>query len=77
MKGSARLLLAAILLSTGAYATKVPIPVEGASLNISVQVQPQFLINEASSTPRSRNINAPWKSILVWPMRILNWRRLF
>ncbi|TMA26613.1 MAG: hypothetical protein E6J78_12710 [Deltaproteobacteria bacterium] len=54
MKGSARLLLAAILLSTGAYATKVPIPVEGASLNISVQVQPQFLINEAS-TPDGLN----------------------
>ncbi len=54
MKGFARLLLAAVLLSTGAYATKVPIPIEGATLNVSVQFQPQFLINEAS-TPDGLN----------------------
>jgi hypothetical protein len=48
------MLLVAVFISTGAYATKVPIPIEGASLNILVQVQAQALVNQAS-TPDGLN----------------------
>jgi len=40
------LLAASLLLAPAAFATKVPIPIEGATLNVSVQVQTQVLINE-------------------------------
>jgi hypothetical protein len=47
MKATLKAVLAAfLLLAPAAFATKVPIPVEGASLNISVQIQTQFLVNE-------------------------------
>src|SRR6266852_2928127 len=54
MKSSIRMLLVAVFFSTGASATKVPIPIEGASLNILVQVQAQALVNQAS-TPDGLN----------------------
>jgi len=50
MKSSIRMLLAAVFISTGAYATKVPIPIEGASLNILVQVQAQALVQPGQHT---------------------------
>ncbi len=40
------LLAASLLLAPAAFATKIPIPIEGATLNVSVQVQTQALINE-------------------------------
>jgi hypothetical protein len=40
------LLPASLLLAPAAFATKIPIPIEGATLNVSVQVQTQALINE-------------------------------
>jgi hypothetical protein len=47
MKATLKAVLAAsLLLAPAAFATKIPIPVEGASLNVSVQVQTQALINE-------------------------------
>jgi hypothetical protein len=47
MKATLKALLAtSLLLAPGAYATKVPIPIEGATLNVSVQVQTQALINQ-------------------------------
>src|SRR4051794_3021087 len=50
MKATSRSLLAAfLLLAPAAFATKVPIPVEGATLNISVQVQTQVLLNESGA----------------------------
>ena len=48
MKSSIRMLLAAVFVSTGAYATKVPIPIEGATLNVSIQVQAQALLGRRS-----------------------------
>jgi hypothetical protein len=67
MKGSTRWLLVALLVSTGAFATKVPIPIEGASLNIAVQVQTQALINQAG-TPDGLN---PSFDIFVRRTRLL------
>ncbi|MGZ6125390.1 MAG: hypothetical protein ACXWLR_10555 [Myxococcales bacterium] len=50
MKATLKAVLAAsLLLAPAAFATKVPIPVEGASLNVSVQIQTQFLMNENGS----------------------------
>jgi len=47
MKVTSKALLAAsLLLAPAAFATKIPIPIEGATLNVSVQVQTQALINE-------------------------------
>ena len=40
------LLAASLLLAPAAFATKIPIPIEGATLNVSIQVQTQALINE-------------------------------
>src|SRR5712692_10235881 len=67
MKSSIRMLLVAVFISTGAYATKVPIPIEGASLNILVQVQAQALTNQAS-TPDGLN---PSFDVFVRRTRIL------
>jgi len=50
MKATLKALLAiSLLLSPAAFATKVPIPIEGATLNVSVQVQTQAMINESGS----------------------------
>ena len=50
MKATCRALaLALMLVPAASFATKVPIPIEGATLNVSFQVQPQFLVNEAGS----------------------------
>lgn len=50
MKSTCRALALALVLAPAAsFATKVPIPIEGATLNLSFQVQPQFLVNEAGS----------------------------
>jgi hypothetical protein len=47
MKATLKAVLATcLLLAPAAFATKIPIPVEGASLNVSVQVQTEALINE-------------------------------
>src|SRR3954464_7437493 len=47
MKATLRAVLAtSLMLAPAAFATKVPIPIEGATLNVSVQVQTQALINE-------------------------------
>src|SRR3954466_15410908 len=50
MKATLKAVLAtSLLLAPAAFATKVPIPVEGATLNISVQVQTQVLLNESGA----------------------------
>ena len=47
MKATLKALVAtSLLLAPAAFATKIPIPIEGATLNVSVQVQTQLLINE-------------------------------
>ena len=47
MKATLKAVVAtSLLLAPAAFATKVPIPIEGASLNVSVQIQTQFLMNE-------------------------------
>jgi hypothetical protein len=38
-----------LLIAPAALATKVPLPVEGATLNLAVQVQPEALINESGA----------------------------
>jgi len=58
-----------VFFSTGAYATKVPIPIEGASLNVLVQVQAQALVNQAS-TPDGLN---PSFDVFVRRTRIVAW----
>ncbi len=55
MKATLKALLAiSLLLAPGAYATKVPIPIEGASLNVSVQVQTEAMITE-NGTPNGQD----------------------
>jgi hypothetical protein len=50
MKATLKAVVAAsLLLAPAAFATKIPIPVEGATLNVSVQVQTQFLMNESGA----------------------------
>ena len=50
MKATRRALALALVLAPAAsFATKVPIPIEGATLNVSFQIQPQFLINQAGT----------------------------
>jgi len=50
-KASCKLLSALLLLvaPTASYAVNVPIPIEGATLNVSLQLQTQVLVNEAGS----------------------------
>jgi hypothetical protein len=68
MKATLKAVLAtSLLLAPAAFATKVPIPVEGASLNVSVQVQTQFLMNENGAP----NGNDPSYDIYVRRTRIL------
>src|SRR5438046_1841808 len=51
MKAICRALALALVLAPAAsFATTVPIPIEGPTLNVSCQVQAQFLINE-NGTP--------------------------
>ncbi len=56
MKATLKTLLAAslFLAPAASYATKVPIPIEGATLNLSVQVQTQFQVNQ-NGTPDGTN----------------------
>ena len=50
MKASFKLVLCLVLLAPAAsYAVNVPIPVEGATLNLGLQLQTQFLVNEAGT----------------------------
>src|SRR3954463_8716680 len=50
MKATLKVFLAtSLLLAPAAFATKVPIPIEGATLNVSVQVQTQAMITESGS----------------------------
>ena len=51
MNGFTRSLLALVLISGAASATKIPIPIEGATLNVSFQLQPQFSVVE-NGTPQ-------------------------
>src|SRR5712671_7631521 len=68
MKATLKALLAAsLLLAPGAYATKVPIPIEGATLNVSVQVQTEAMVTE-NGTPNGQD---PSYDIFVRRTRIL------
>jgi hypothetical protein len=69
MKATCQALLAvALLLAPAAsHATKVPIPIEGATLNVSFQLQTQFLVNEAG-TPDG---TSPSYDIFIRRSRIL------
>src|SRR6266404_4852002 len=51
MKPFSQLALGLALLSAPAssYAISVPLPVQGATLNLNLQMQPQFIVNEAGS----------------------------
>ncbi|MFN2549562.1 MAG: hypothetical protein ABR567_19230 [Myxococcales bacterium] len=50
MKATCRALAIALVLAPAAsFATKIPIPIEGATLNVSLQFQPQLLVNEAGT----------------------------
>jgi hypothetical protein len=51
IKASCKLLPALLLLFAPAasHAVRVPIPIEGATLNVSLQLQTQFLVNEAGA----------------------------
>ena len=46
MKAICRLMVAALFVAPAASATKIPIPIEGATLNVSFQLQTQMLFNE-------------------------------
>jgi hypothetical protein len=68
MKATWKALLAtSLLIAPAALATKVPIPVEGASLNVSVQVQTQALVTENGAP----NGSDPAFDIFVRRTRIL------
>src|SRR5438067_8818817 len=68
MKATLKAVLAtSLLLAPAAFATKVPIPVEGATLNVSVQVQTEALVNE-NGTPNGKD---PSYDIFVRRTRIL------
>jgi hypothetical protein len=55
MKATLKALLAtSLLLAPSAYATKVPIPIEGATLNVSVQVQTEAMVTE-NGTPSGQD----------------------
>ena len=43
--------LAVFLAPAVAHATKIPLPIEGATLNLSLQIQTQFVVNEAGTPP--------------------------
>jgi len=50
MKATLKAFLAtSLLLAPGAFATKVPIPIEGATLNVSVQVQTEAFVTESGA----------------------------
>lgn len=61
------LLAASLLIAPAALATKVPIPVEGASLNVSVQVQTEAMVTENGAP----NGSDPAFDIFVRRTRIL------
>jgi hypothetical protein len=60
-------LAASLVLAPAAFATKIPIPIEGATLNVSVQVQTQALINENGAV----NGSDPSYDIFVRRTRLL------
>jgi hypothetical protein len=56
MKAICRALALALLLAPAAsYAVKVPIPIDGATLNISAQIQTQFLMNQNGAPDGASN----------------------
>ena len=59
--------LAVLLAPAVSHATKIPLPIEGATLNLSLQIQTQFLVNEAG-TPDGQN---PSYDIFVRRTRLL------
>src|SRR5256884_1638837 len=68
MKATLRAVLATfLLLAPAAFATKIPIPIEGATLNLSVQVQTEALINQNGAP----NGNDPSYDIYVRRTRLL------
>ena len=68
MKAICRALaLALMLVPAASFATKVPIPIEGATLNVSFQIQPQFLVNEAGAP----NGDSPSFDVYVRRTRLL------
>src|SRR3954465_8479114 len=68
MKATWKALLAtSLMIAPAAFATKVPIPVEGASLNVSVQVQTQAMVTENGAP----NGTDPAYDIFVRRTRIL------
>src|SRR5437764_9038613 len=68
MKATLKAVLAtSLLLAPAAFATKVPNPVEGATLNVSVQVQTEALVNE-NGTPNGKD---PSYDIFVRRTRLL------
>ena len=68
MKATLRAVLAtSLLLAPAAFATKIPIPIEGATLNLSVQVQTEALINQNGAP----NGNDPSYDIFARRTRLL------
>src|SRR5205823_4779600 len=59
--------LAVLLAPTASHGTKVPLPIEGATLNVSLQIQTQFVVNEAG-TPDGLN---PSYDVFVRRTRLL------
>ena len=56
MKAMTRILVALALLSPAAYAVKVPLPIEGATMNVQFQLQFQTILTE-NGTPDGQNLN--------------------
>src|SRR5438067_120903 len=68
MKATLKAVLAtSLLLAPAAFATKIPIPIEGATLNLSVQVQTEALINQNGAP----NGNDPSYDIFARRTRLL------
>ena len=59
--------LAVLFAPAASHATKIPLPIEGATLNLSLQIQTQFVVNEAG-TPDGLN---PSYDIFVRRTRLL------
>src|SRR5689334_22342776 len=54
VKRAAVVLLSLLLAPTASRAVKVEVPIEGVTLNVGLQLQTQFIVNEAG-TPDGRN----------------------
>src|SRR5438093_1304190 len=59
--------LALLLAPAASHATKVPIPIEGATLNLSMQVQTQAIVNEGGAPDGS----SPSYDVFVRRTRLL------